>query len=387
MFFIPWSTDAPIYYWPFATVTLIAINVLAFLGELAAPEAFVPWMLVHGEGLHPLQWITANFLHADFGHILGNMMFLWIFGLIVEGKVGWWRFTVIYLAVGAIGCAACQVTFLGGEETVSLGASLPIYGLMAIALIWAPRNDVEFIGIVVLGFFWRTFTFDVAVMWMSIFYIVLDFASAGLGGFELSTPVLHISGALAGFPIGIVMLKRGMVDCEGWDIFAVLQGRTGATKDEVEAVTPPDPELVEKRKATMSDDAARKIALLVSQGQGRLACQVLRKAQHTVPDWRLAENDLLALIRAVDAEQAHDLAVPLLVEYLQRFPGKATKARLKLAQLLLEDGARPRQALGVLAKLPPSGLPEPLEKLRRQLTARAKSQAAEGVMELAVEDW
>jgi membrane associated rhomboid family serine protease len=85
---IPYSTDAPIYHWPITTVLLIAVIVLAFCGEVANPDQVSAFILAFGDGLHPLQWLTCNFMHADFFHIAGNMVFLWCFGLIVEGKLG-----------------------------------------------------------------------------------------------------------------------------------------------------------------------------------------------------------------------------------------------------------------------------------------------------------
>jgi len=69
---LPISTDAPIYYFPFATIGLIFINVVCLLmTELGSPDAFElwgPWALEHGNGLHPLQWVTSNFIHAGFEH-------------------------------------------------------------------------------------------------------------------------------------------------------------------------------------------------------------------------------------------------------------------------------------------------------------------------------
>ena len=51
-----------------------------------------------GDGIHPLQWLTNIFLHAGFFHLVGNMIFLWTFGFVVEGKLGWLPFTALYLA-------------------------------------------------------------------------------------------------------------------------------------------------------------------------------------------------------------------------------------------------------------------------------------------------
>src|SRR5688500_1721165 len=97
---IPYNTDAPLYHRPFATIGLIAANTLAFVALLGHPNV-ESWMLALGQGLHPLQWITSLFLHDGLMHLLGNMFFLWVFGLVIEGKLGWWRFLLVYLGLGA----------------------------------------------------------------------------------------------------------------------------------------------------------------------------------------------------------------------------------------------------------------------------------------------
>ena len=65
-------------------------------------------MLQYGT-FKPWQWITSNFMHAGFMHLLGNMFCLWGFGLVVEGKIGWWRFLLVYLGIGITQCAARTV--------------------------------------------------------------------------------------------------------------------------------------------------------------------------------------------------------------------------------------------------------------------------------------
>ena len=104
MIILPITTDAPIYHWPRITVGLIATNVAIHLAWSYAPDplAFEPYLLILGDGLHPMQWLSHNFLHADFLHLLGNMVFLWAYGIVVEGKVGWWPFLLIYLGIGIV---------------------------------------------------------------------------------------------------------------------------------------------------------------------------------------------------------------------------------------------------------------------------------------------
>ena len=59
------------------------------------------YSLTLGDGrLHPVQWVTHNFLHLDFFHVLGNMIFLWAFGIVVEGKLGPWKYLLTYLLIG-----------------------------------------------------------------------------------------------------------------------------------------------------------------------------------------------------------------------------------------------------------------------------------------------
>ncbi len=83
---LPWGTDAPIYHRPVATIGVIVVNVLIFV---AFPSPLhEDWMLELGGGIHPLQWLSNIFMHLGLGHLLGNMLFLWAFGIIVEGKLG-----------------------------------------------------------------------------------------------------------------------------------------------------------------------------------------------------------------------------------------------------------------------------------------------------------
>ncbi len=97
MIVIPLNTDAPIYHWPWMALVLIAANVATFFLTGGGRETD-GWLLQFGHSLHPIEWVAYNFLHFGWLHLIGNMGFLWGFGLIVEGKLGWWRFLLLYLA-------------------------------------------------------------------------------------------------------------------------------------------------------------------------------------------------------------------------------------------------------------------------------------------------
>ena len=72
----------------------------------------------------------------------GNLIFLWAFALVVEGKVGFLPFLAIFLGVGFVQCGLEQLISLAIDEGYSLGNSAIVYGLMAIALVWAPKNEL-----------------------------------------------------------------------------------------------------------------------------------------------------------------------------------------------------------------------------------------------------
>ncbi|KAA5539846.1 rhomboid family intramembrane serine protease [Roseiconus nitratireducens] len=218
---IPYSTDAPLYHWPIATASIIVANIAIFcattvqlmLGNVEVES--IEWLFLQFNQINPLQWLTCAFMHADIFHLLGNMFFLFAFGLIVEGKIGTARFTAVYfaicMAIGAI--AQIPMFFLAGEGSV-LGASGVVFGLMAIAIIWAPENELECFYL----FFVAFGTFEARIISFGAFFIFLQLVDLILGGFSMSGAMGHMIGALVGAPIAFHMLRADTVDCEGWDV-------------------------------------------------------------------------------------------------------------------------------------------------------------------------
>ena len=111
---LPIGTDAPVYHFPWMTIVLIVGNVFSFVltGSGSRTDG---WLLQFGNGLHPVEWLAWNFLHFGFMHLLGNMFFLWAFGLVVEGKIGWWKYLLVYLGVGIVGGFVVQLIMLGTD--------------------------------------------------------------------------------------------------------------------------------------------------------------------------------------------------------------------------------------------------------------------------------
>ncbi len=376
---IPWNTDAPIYHFPFVTIGLIVANTVAFALAIVHEDP-EQWMLVFGDGLHPAQWVTSVFMHADIAHLLGNMIFLWAFGLVIEGKIGWWRFLLVYLGMGAFESAVVQIC-MQHREGVALGASGAIYGLLAMSLIWAPRNEMSCITFI--GF--RPLTFDLSILAFVTMFVVWEGVKVWLSGFQLSSAMLHLAGALPGFAVAIAMLKLGLVDCENWDVFAVLAGREGEAKKKK-----PDPNRA-KKQAQLQE--SRRAAALnqfdnhLAHGRAEAALQLHQTMSQAKVSWQLSQQRLLDLVKALHKQQRWTESVPIMAAYLRAAPDSAARMRLRLAQILIVYEKRPGQALGVLEKLAPGSLPPDLEKTRAQLAVRARKLYAEGPLEVENEDW
>src|SRR6185436_12663705 len=135
---------------PVVTVLLIVVNVLAFLYELSLGQrvegflmsaAFVPARI--GEGLPAAMGsaLLSMFLHGGWAHLIGNMLFLWIFGDNVEDRLGHVRFLLFYLLAGYV--ATFTHAFFSPSSTVpAIGASGAISGVLGAYLFLHPRARI-----------------------------------------------------------------------------------------------------------------------------------------------------------------------------------------------------------------------------------------------------
>jgi membrane associated rhomboid family serine protease len=402
----PVSTDAPVYHFPFATIGLIAVNALVFAAT-ANMEAEVvgPWALIYGAGLHPVQWLTSFFLHADTMHLLGNMVFLWTFGLVTEGKIGWWRFLAIYLGIGIVESAISQVLFLGLEEpSLGLGASGAVFGLMAMSLVWAPVNEVHMVG---AWFFFvvRIINFELTILWCAGGYIGMNLLFLALTNFRLSGELSHLLGAMLGAIIAVVMLKLDWVDCEHWDAFAVWEGRKG--KSSAEAAATPRRVQVEYQPpsdlpgstAPLADLAGGagggtstsklkvKLSNLIDEEKADAALAAHDRLLMLLPDFVLPEPQLLKLIELLRTERRWNDSVQFMERYLKQYETKAVPVRLRLAQVLIEHEQRPSHALKILKPLAGVDLGPKLAVTYTKLVDLATQKVEEGLIELDGQGW
>ncbi len=382
---LPYSTDAPIYHWPYVTVGLIVVNTVVFVGLVGmAPDfdAVQPYILEYGKGLQPHQWLTSNFLHAGPMHLIGNMLALWGFGLIVEGKIGWWRFLLIYFGIGIVQCMIEQTVTLGMVEGCSLGASAIIFGLIAMSLVWAPKNDVS-----CFLFIWlHPITFEMNITAYSALAFAMEVALLFLSGMAMSSAVLHLMGAALGLAVGIVMLKLDWVDCENWDLFSVRAGRHLMSRDQIAELKPKkkvDPKQIDQRRQA----ALAQVQQATEEGHYELAQTAHQKMSHTFDSWHLPEPHFRKLIAGFHAEKKFSQSIPLMVEYLKEHTEQESLVRLKLAEILIRHEKRPGQARKVLEKINGSKLNAKQTEYRQRLEQAAGKLRPEDVMEMEPEDW
>ncbi len=168
--FLPIRDRLPTRVFPFVNYVLIAVNIAVFVQETAAamsrghPGGLEPgmWALVPARFFHDPVFgfetvFTSMFLHASWSHVLGNMLFLWIFGDNVEDAMGHVRYLVYYLLGGV--CAAAAQTLMDPTSMIPMvGASGAISAVLAAYAFLYPRSPITVLNpIFILWFFFGLF--------------------------------------------------------------------------------------------------------------------------------------------------------------------------------------------------------------------------------------
>jgi membrane associated rhomboid family serine protease len=195
------------------TVTIIALNAVAWLVEISMPRDVLPQFLqVYGvvpADFHASTLITSMFLHGGWTHILGNMWYLWIFGDNVEDRFGHAWFVVFYLLCGIV-AALGQVAIDPTSTLPTIGASGAIAGVMGAYFVLYPQSRV--ITLVTLLFFWEII--EVPAIVLLGFWFLMQLFSAGAIAVTASTQgggvafAAHVAGFITGIIVAFVVKKR-----------------------------------------------------------------------------------------------------------------------------------------------------------------------------------
>ena len=192
-------------YFPLLSYSFIALNVLVFLyqASLSGPgfEQFVytygsiPQETLQGRDLFTL--LTSMFLHGSWMHLIGNMVFLWIFADNIEATVGTRRFLVFYL-LGGLAAHLGHIYFNTGSTIPTVGASGAISAVMGAYLVMFPTSRIKML---VIFFFVRIPAFIFLGFWI--------FQQVTLGNQALQSVTSATAGVawwahIAGFVFGVI---------------------------------------------------------------------------------------------------------------------------------------------------------------------------------------
>jgi membrane associated rhomboid family serine protease len=221
----PLKDDNPTYRKPYVTIGLIIICVLVFLWQVGSGAegghnivyryGFIPALLSGLGELPPhlsgfpeyLTSVTSMFLHGGWFHLLGNMMFLWIFGDNIEDVLGHYRFVVFYILSG-LGAVLLQYLSDPTSALPMVGASGAIAGVLGAYIVLFPRAKI--LTLIWFGFFLTTVR--IRALWFLGAWFLMQWVSALSSNADVGVAWwAHIGGFIAGFLVLLILKPRSYI--------------------------------------------------------------------------------------------------------------------------------------------------------------------------------
>jgi membrane associated rhomboid family serine protease len=218
---IPLKDDTPTNTFPFVTIGLIGINILVYIYQLTLSSEGLETFLfrygaIPGRLVHPLETDTSSlqtipytltifssmFLHGGAIHLLGNMLYLWIFGNNVEDYLGHVKFIFFYLIAGFFAAFIHTLSDLGSTIPM-IGASGAIAGILGAYIILFPRANVSTLFIFII--FFKIIKVP-AVLILGLWFLV-QLLNAGTGGGSVAW-YAHVGGFLTG--VVLILIFKSM---------------------------------------------------------------------------------------------------------------------------------------------------------------------------------
>ncbi|MEO0226031.1 MAG: rhomboid family intramembrane serine protease [candidate division WOR-3 bacterium] len=207
---IPLRDDIRSQRLPIVNFILIGLNCLVYIYEVGLGQelrffindfGFVPYNLIYNTDAHSiLTLFTSMFIHANFLHIAGNLLYLWVFGDNVEDVFSPIGFLFFYLVCGLAG-SLLHTLFSARSVIPSVGASGAISGVMGGYFLLYPRARV--LALVPLGFFMRLI-YVPAVFFLGFWFVLQLLYGFALWGANAGVAYFaHIGGFVAGVIIAL----------------------------------------------------------------------------------------------------------------------------------------------------------------------------------------
>ncbi len=222
---IPIATDTSIHRTPLVNYGLIGLNVFVYMlqsmltGPGRGPSGATQWFhagMLDGDQPRLFQFFTYQFMHADLMHLGGNMLFLWVFGNAVNGKMGHLPYLFFYLAGGVF----AGMGYLWGNDASLIGASGTIAAVTTAYLALFPRSHVTIL------YFWILIgTFELPSMVLIVFKVILwdnVLAPGMFGGGQVAFDA-HLAGYSFGFVAISALLATRLLPRDQFDIIALCK--------------------------------------------------------------------------------------------------------------------------------------------------------------------
>jgi len=203
---IPYKVDVYSSRIPFVNYLVMIAMVAAFALQLTCPheqlERFVldEWSVA---GLVGHMW-----LHTGYSHIIGNLIFLWVFGNAVCAKVGNLLYLPVYIATGLI----AAIVHLIFDDRMAIGASGAIFGIIGTYFVLYPFNSIKCL----LWFIVYVRRIRIAGLWIILWWVALNVLGA-ISGYTAAAYFGHIGGFVGGVILVIILLKTKLVARDSMD--------------------------------------------------------------------------------------------------------------------------------------------------------------------------
>ncbi|MFZ3122645.1 MAG: rhomboid family intramembrane serine protease [Thermodesulfovibrionales bacterium] len=211
----PFKDDNPTQTFPFVTIGIITINILAYLWEIISPagERYIIYnygaipsgllSLEKTQALHPIATVFSSmFLHGGLLHVGGNMLYLWIFGDNIEDRLGHFRFLLFYLVSGIIASYAHAIS--SPSSTVPMiGASGAVAGVLGAYVLLFPHARVH--TLIFFGFFIQVIKIPALIV--IGFWAIIQFVNGILSQGLLPQGGVAWFAHIGGFLTGLLTIK------------------------------------------------------------------------------------------------------------------------------------------------------------------------------------
>lgn len=201
--FLPLRVDVYQERYPIANYLLMATIVLLSVMGIVDPAFVRPLVMPNDVYPRTVTALTSVCFHSGFLHLVGNMLFLWIFGNAVNARFGHIRYTLLFLLAGWTGA----LMHYGLSDTAVIGASGAINGVMAAFLMYYPRNNVTVL-------FFLTITpksFEISSGWVIAFWVGWDVLFLLFGTQRSISFAAHVGGFMTGLIIAMLCLMTHRV--------------------------------------------------------------------------------------------------------------------------------------------------------------------------------